>query len=433
MPTTSHALPPRQRSAHGSAGDAAWGSVCDWGQAWGSEERQPLMRLGRIYLAGRNDAMFAPGGGETQLLKTAQALRDLGLDARLWRPWEDRLQPGDWLHLFGSCPEFAPVAAAARQQGVQVAVSTIAWFSARALWHEAANLRQGIARVARFAVRAACPAIPSWRRRLYHLADRLLPNSQAEAQQLCRYFDVPRDKIAVVPNAADLRFADAAADAFQRQFGLRDFVLYAGRIEPRKNQLAFLQAMHGSALPMVVLGDAVPGHQAYYHRCRAEAGPNVTFLPRLPHDGQLLASCYAACRCLVLTSLFETPGLVALEAAAQGVPLVLTDRGCTREYFGEHARYVSPFDRVAIRSAVEAAAASPRCARRAAHVARHFSWQAAARATAAAYLASTQSAFAEKDAACSRNPSGEDFGAALDPIPRDSACGLAGCWDATGT
>src|SRR5690606_26961532 len=97
----------------------------------------------------------------------------------------------------------------------------------------------------------------------------------------------------------------------------------------------------------------------------AEAGPNVTFLARLPHDGQLLASCYAACRCLVLTSLFETPGLVALEAAAQGVPLVLTDRGCTREYFGHHACYVSPLDWAAIRQAVESAATQPRCARRA--------------------------------------------------------------------
>jgi len=410
-----------------------WGRVCDWGQPWSGQQQERLAALGRIYLAGRNEAMFAPGGGETQLIKTAAALRELGLDARLWRPWEDHLRPGDWLHFFGSCPEFVPVAATARQQSVKVAVSTIAWFSASALWHEAATLRQGLARVTRFAVRAALPRIPSWRRRLYHLADRLLPNSQAEAQQLCRYFGVPRDKISVVPNAADLRFAEATADAFQRQFGLRDFVLYAGRIEPRKNQLGFLQAMRGSSLPVVILGDAVPGYEAYYRRCRAEAGPNVTFLSRLPHDGQMLASCYAACRCLVLTSLFETPGLVALEAAAQGVPLVLTDRGCTREYFGEHAWYVSPRDRAAIRSAVEAAATLPRCARRAAHVAHHFSWQAAARATAAAYLASTQSAFAEKDAACSRNPSGEDFDAVPGPILPDSVCGLAGCWDATDT
>ena len=433
MPTTSQARQLQPRSAHGSPGDAAWGNVCDWGQAWGEEQSERLAALGRIYLAGRHDAMFAPGGGETQLFKTAEALCELGLDARIWRPWEDRLRPGDWLHFFGSCPEFVPLSAAARQQGVRVAVSTIAWFSAQALWHEAPSLRQGMARVARFAVRAAMPAIPSWRRRLYHLADRLLPNSQVEAKQLCRHFRVPSDKISVVPNAADLRFAAATADAFERQFGLRDFVLYSGRIEPRKNQLGFLQAMRGSTRPIVILGDAVPGHEAYYRRCRAEAGPNVTFLARLPHDGQLLASCYAACRCLVLTSLFETPGLVALEAGAQGVPLVLTDRGCTREYFGHHACYVSPLDWAAIRQVVESAATQPRCARRAAHVASHFSWQAAARATAAAYFASTQSAFAEKDAACSRNPSGEDSGAAHTPTRPASACGLAGCWDATGT
>src|SRR5690606_9167893 len=158
MPTTSQARHLQPRSAHGSPGDAAWGNVCDWGQAWGDEYRGRLAALGRIYLAGRHDAMFAPGGGETQLFKTAEALCELGLDARIWRPWEDRLRPGDWLHFFGSCPEFVPLSAAARQQGVRVAVSTIAWFSAQALWHEAPSLRQGMARVARFAVRAAMPA-----------------------------------------------------------------------------------------------------------------------------------------------------------------------------------------------------------------------------------------------------------------------------------
>lgn len=395
MDHTSHQLPPQLRPK-----DRPLALLREAPTAHAAALQARLAGLGRVYLAGRPDAMFAPGGGETQLLKSAQALRELGLDARLWRPWEEQPRPGDWLHLFGSCPEFLPLVAAARGHGVRVAISTIAWFSAAALWHESASYRQGLAAVAKFALRAAVPAIPSWRRQLYHQADLLLPNSVAEAQQLRRYFGVPQSKLAVVPNAADAQFAWACPTAFERQFGLRDFVLYAGRIEPRKNQLGFLRAMRGNSLPMVLLGDAVPGHEAYAHRCRAEAGPNVHFLPRLPHDSPLLASCYAACRCLVLTSLFETPGLVALEAAMQGVPLVLTNRGCTREYFGPHARYVSPVDHKAIRQAVAEAADSPRCAERATHVARHFSWQAAAEATAAAYLTSPQSALAEKDAAC---------------------------------
>ena len=196
---------------------------------------------------------------------------------------------------------------------------------------------------------------------------------------------MPRQRIHVVLNGAEVRFARAMPDAFVEEFGVRDFVLYAGRIEPRKNQLNFLRAMEGTNVPIVILGDVVPGHERYADRCRQAAGPRVWFLDRFEHDDPLLASAYAACRCLVLTSWFETPGLVALEAGMSGAPLVLTSRGCTAEYFGPHAQYVRPNDLRGIRAMVMRAMWGQRSAVLAEHVRRNFSWAAAARATAAAY------------------------------------------------
>ena len=56
----------------------------------------------------------------------------------------------------------------------------------------------------------------------------------------------------------------------------------------------------------------------------------------------LQRSAYAAAEALVLPSFLETPGLVALEAAAAGIPrLVITNAGCTKEYFGNLA-YPNP-------------------------------------------------------------------------------------------
>ena len=336
-------------------------------------------------LAGGLTALDAPGGGEVQLASTVRALVQAGVAARLWRPWEDDLGRANIVHLFGSLPEHLPLAAAAKRRRAAVAISTIAWFDARAVWREPRPLARRAAACAALRLRRAFPRWPSWRRRLYDAADLLLPNSQAEAEQLMQLFGVPAQRIHVVPNGADPRFADADPDQFRSRFGLRDFILYCGRIEPRKNQLQFLRALRESGLPIVVLGDPVPGQQAYYDACRREAGLHAYFLGRLEHNDPLLASAYAACRCLALVSWYETPGLAPLEAAMTGAPLVITDRGAAREYFGNLADYAPPDNLRAIRTATLAAWDRGRSRELAQHVRENFSWRTAALATEAAY------------------------------------------------
>lgn len=341
----------------------------------------------RVALAGRLTALAAPGGGEVQMLDLLPELQRQGLCADFWRPWSAGLDNLDVLHLFGSAPEFLPVTAAAQRRGVRVALSTIAWFDLRSVWGEPRSLPVRLTACGRYAARRALSRWPTWRRRLYHAVDALLPNSQAESDQLVAQFGVPQERIHVVPNAADLRFAAADPAPFARLVGQRGFVLCPGRIEPRKNQLQLLQALRGSGAHVVVLGDAAPGQQRYYDACRRAADEHVRFVPRLDHAGPLLASAYAACGCLALCSWYETPGLVALEAAQCGVPLVLTRFGCTREYFGRHATYVHPGRRREIRQAVLAALRLPRSAELSALVRQSYTWEAAALATGRAYAA----------------------------------------------
>lgn len=339
----------------------------------------------RVLLAGKLTALAAPGGGETQLLAMARELREAGIDARLWRPWEQRLSDAQGMHLFGSEPEHLSVVEAARRQGLPVALSPIAWFALGDCLREPRPWSWRLAAAGKFLARASLPRLPSWRRRLYHAVDLLLPNSQAEAEQLVRYFHVPPERIRVVPNGAELRFAHADAEPFARLAGGQGFALYAGRIEPRKNQLAFLKAMRGTGVRSVVLGDVVPGHESYLDACRRAADENVRFVGRLPHDDPLLASAYAACGCLALCSWYETPGLVALEAGMSGVPLVLPSGGCAAEYFGELAQYVHPHDLRGIRAAVLAALQQGRNPDLARLVQTRYTWRQAAQVTREAY------------------------------------------------
>jgi len=342
-------------------------------------------RIPNVLLAGKLGAMDAPGGGEIQMLAMAETLPAVGVRAGLWRPWEDVVLQADCLHLFGSLPEHLPVVELARRQGVPVVLSTIAWFELANCLRQPGPLSRRLAACGKFVARTVCPRLPSWRRRLYGQVDLLLPNSNAEAAQLVDYFGVDQKRIHVIPNAADPRFAAADPEPFAELVGARDFVLCAGRIEPRKNQLGLLLAMHDTDVPVVVLGDVVPGYEWYLKQCLKAANARVKFVPRIGHHDPLLASAYAACGCLALTSWFETPGLVALEAGMSGVPLVLPEGGCAREYFGWQAAYVQPHDLPGIRRAVLEALSRGRSESLARHVQTYFSWETTATITRDAY------------------------------------------------
>lgn len=348
---------------------------------------KPKTRRPRIALAGPLAATIAPGGGEVQLQSLMRWLPEVGVDARPWRPWEDDWREIDALHLVGGAREFVPLVKAARQAGKPVFLSPVAWFACRDLWREPWPLARRVGACAKFALRALLPNIPSWRRELYHAASLLLPNSRLEATQLSRHFGVDERQLHVVPNGVDVRFAAAEVTLFERTTGWRDFVLCVGRIEPRKNQLGLLQALRGTGVPVVLIGDVVPGHEAYLQACQRAAHDNVLFLRRVDHDNPLLASAYAACRCLALVSWYETPGLAALEAALTGAPLVLTAAGACQEYFDEHAIYVSPGKPAEIREAVLRQYGAPRSAALAAHVRARFTAAAVAQDTKEAYEA----------------------------------------------
>jgi glycosyltransferase involved in cell wall biosynthesis len=224
-----------------------------------------------------------------------------------------------------------------------------------------------------------------WRAELLELADRILPNSEAEAAQLVRLFGVDRRRLAVVPNGVDERFAAAGPELFHELSSGEDFVLYAGRIEPRKNVLGLVRASRELGLRLVVLGDGVPGHEGYRRECVRIGGQAVSWWPRMDHEDPRLASAYAAARVFALVSWFETPGLSALEAALAGSRVVVTPFGSTREYFGDRVLYARPDRPHELQRRLASAWERPADPALSRHVAEHFTWPVVARRTAEAY------------------------------------------------
>ncbi len=340
---------------------------------------------GSVFLHAPSSAFQAPGGGENQLIQTGRHLEATDVPIRLFQPWVDRLDRARALHLFGMSREGLELARAAKARRTPVVLSPICWFDPRALWALEPTAWRKLAALGAWTARRASRRLPGWRRELLLTADAVLPNSEEEAAQLVGLFGVDRARVAVVPNGVLPEFGWGSPALFRERVGDFEFVLFVGRIEPRKDPLSVIRAARRLGLPMVVVGQAPPRHEHYERECRREGGDRVVWLERLDHHDPLLVSTYAAARVFALCSWFETPGLAALEAALAGAAVVITPRGSTRSYFGDRAIYARPGRDDEIGAAVSRAWREGPRPGLAAHVASNYLWDRVAKLTAEVY------------------------------------------------
>lgn len=338
-----------------------------------------------IYFYVYPSAFQNPGGGEIQLLKTKEYLEKKGLEIRLYDQWRDKLREGDLLHVFGSVKYCYGLMRTAKEMGTKILLSTICWSDWRSALHTYPDWRQRTLNIIRHAAKAWTPWILSQRKAMMQMSDVLIPNSEAEADQLVQYFGIKREKIVVIPNGVEGSYEKTNPQPFIDRFGLRDFHLCVGRIEPRKNQLALIRAHRGMDRPLVIIGEAVSRYYDYETTCRKEAAANVHFLGYLPNDSELLHSAYAACNTFVLPAWFETPGLAALEAGLAGAKVVITNGGATKEYFGDDALYVEPNKVSDIRCKMEMASAHAKSRRLQERIKKNNLWEVVAEKTAECY------------------------------------------------
>ena len=85
---------------------------------------------------------------------------------------------------------------------------------------------------------------------------------------------------------------------------------------------------------------------------------------------------------LCLPSIYETPGLVALEAAAIGIPIVITNVGSTQEYFLDNVSYCNPYDKETIIEGIEEALTRGKTDKKFIdYVCNNYTWKKAAKKT----------------------------------------------------
>lgn len=313
----------------------------------------------------------AQGGPTVRVPRLARELRENGCEAALRvHPAPEGFDGLELIHAFNCWSPWSGVdlLRRARLAGKAIVFSPIFLdLTARDIWEDRLGAAFAAAAPGAAAEAALAPVIAALRQRQagvtpaaeaapgFHaavremaaLADRLVFLSERERGRLAR-IGARTEHGVVVRNPVDAAlFSGADPTLFEQEYGLRDFVLCVARIEPRKNQLLLAHALRDADVPLVLLGHS--GNPGYRELVEKHGGPNLRILDRLPPNSPLLASAYAAARVAVLPSWAEGAPLAALEAAASGAALVLSDESGESEYFGDFARYVDPADPAGMR------------------------------------------------------------------------------------
>ena len=282
-----------------------------------------------------------------------EALARLGVNVQPLDPWK-RTFDADLMHVFGSEYHQAVIIERASTMSIPLVVTSM-FMMMQPRWRF--RLWKSIDRI-------LPPNTQRLRRRNLHAAHAVIAINDAERRDLVEIFGVDPQRIHVIPNGVEERFFSATPDLFVERYGISDMVLCVGTVEPRKNQLALIEATAELGVPLVLVGPSFANRigAAYGERVEQAVArhTHVTWIPGIDHDDPMLASAFAAAAVHVLPSTAEAQGIVSLEAAAAGARVVVSDLPSLRSLFGNDVLYADPQSVSAIAKATSTALSMPK-------------------------------------------------------------------------
>ncbi|HLK31022.1 MAG TPA: glycosyltransferase family 4 protein [Puia sp.] len=206
----------------------------------------------------------------------------------------------------------------------------------------------------------------------------LLPNSHSEYEAIAKTYHL-NPKYTAIPNGINTEIF-VTDNSIEKD---PTMVICAARIEGIKNQLNLIKALNNTHYQLFIIGKPAPNQFSYYHKCKRLAAKNISFIDYLPQHE--LIQYYQKAKVHILPSWFETTGLSSLEAATMGCNVVITDKGYTREYFGEDAIYCDPESPKSIFEGVVSASKLPYNENLKKRILSDYTWEQASLQTIKAY------------------------------------------------
>ena len=183
---------------------------------------------------------------------------------------------------------------------------------------------------------------PGWRDRseaeLINCADAICVSCKEEEEQFRRLYGDPQGQIEIIaPGVEHALFGPGDQAGARRAIGVEtgvSLLLFVGRIQPLKGPDVAIRALHAldrDDAELIIVGGASGSHGGgeieRAHQLVDELGlhDRVRFVEPQPHH--ILSTYYRAADVVVVPSRSESFGLVALEAAACGTPVVASAVG----------------------------------------------------------------------------------------------------------
>jgi UDP-glucose:(heptosyl)LPS alpha-1,3-glucosyltransferase len=179
---------------------------------------------------------------------------------------------------------------------------------------------------------------------------RVVAVSEGVARELQTFYQVPAADIDVIPNGVDInefhpRLRETSGAAFRRTSHIpadHSVLLFVGNEFRRKGLDLLIDALgrlRGERWSLVVAGDDEPG-PFWMHARRLGIDSRIQFLGA----ARDMASVYAAADWFVLPTAYEAWPLAMGEAAASGVPLLMTKVNGTEDFLvnGENGFFITP-------------------------------------------------------------------------------------------
>ncbi len=186
------------------------------------------------------------------------------------------------------------------------------------------------------------------KRRLSH-ATHVLAISEYVRQEILDEFRLDPQMVTTVPLAPDPHFSPQAkeqVDITLARLGVpRDYILFAGTLEPRKNLKLLIEALPlmRQEVALVLAGASGWGDKSWRKALPALGLDRRVFISGHVSDEDL-ACLYTGASAFVYPSLYEGFGLPILESMACGCPVVCANTSCLPETAGGAAVLVSPHD-----------------------------------------------------------------------------------------